>query len=148
MSFNVKYSMGLVFDESKDNILLLCKTKPEFLKNKWTAPGGKVELNESALDCCVREIMEETAISIESDKWTHIFHIENIPNSYSLDIFYTISNLIFTARTTTEEKVEVVNLRNIDLYQLGPNTNWFIEFARDRSRSLVLPIRIDDFAGD
>lgn len=148
MNFNVKYSMGLVFDENKNYVMLLHKTKPDFLVGKWNAPGGKIEENESALDCCVREVYEETDVMIDSVKWTHIFHIENIPNSYSLDVFSAISDSIFSAKTTTEEKVHIINLTNLDMYHLGPNINWFIEFARERSNSFVLPIHIDDFGGD
>jgi 8-oxo-dGTP diphosphatase len=32
---------------------------------KWEFPGGKIELNESAEDCLVREINEELNITIE-----------------------------------------------------------------------------------
>jgi len=148
MDFNVKYSMGLVFDTSKNYVMLLQKTKPDFLKGKWNAPGGKIEENETALDCCVREVYEETDVKIFSDHWTHIFHLENMPKKYSLDIFYTVSDLIFTAKTTTEEQVQIVKLDNLDMYPLATNINWFIEFARERSNSFMLPICIDDFGGD
>lgn len=140
--------MGLLFDNSKNYVVLLEKTKPPFLKGLWNAPGGKVEVGESSVLCCAREFEEETGIKIPEEMWIHIFHIENIYNSYVLDIFCATSDLIFTARTTTEEKVEVIPLKNIDFYQLGPNMNWFIEFSRKRSLSFNLPIYIDDLGGD
>ena len=45
---------------SKDNVLLVLKDKPEWQKGKLNLPGGKVEDDESPLKAAVRELKEET----------------------------------------------------------------------------------------
>lgn len=32
-------------------------------KNQWNAPGGKLKIGESPLECCLREVKEETGLS-------------------------------------------------------------------------------------
>lgn len=43
-----------------DRILMLKRTD----NGKWTLPGGTMELNESLIDCAVREVKEETGLDV------------------------------------------------------------------------------------
>lgn len=146
MNLNVKYSMGLAFNKSMTHVVLLEKNKPDFLKGFWNAPGGKIEEGETALKCCIREFNEECGVLITS--WKHIFHCVNKPNSYSLDVFYTTNDDIFSAKTMTDEKVAVVAMQFLDMYHLATNINWMIPFCVHRSLSFDLPIKIKDLGGD
>lgn len=148
MKFNVRYSMGLAFDSELRHVVLLEKNKPDFLKGLWNAPGGKIEPNETELDCCVREFWEETGVEIAPSNWVHAFCMVNEYNAYTLDVFYTWSDDIHHAKTTTDERVSVVPLQFLDMYQLAPNINWMIPFCVHRSLSFELPIGIKDLGGD
>ncbi len=44
-----------------DNRILMLKRMDN---GKWTLPGGTMELNESLVDCAIREVKEETGLSI------------------------------------------------------------------------------------
>jgi 8-oxo-dGTP diphosphatase len=46
--------------------LLLLKRNTEPNLGLWVAPGGKIEKNESAHDCAVRELAEETGLHAHS----------------------------------------------------------------------------------
>lgn len=46
----------------KENILLILKEKPDWQKGRLNLPGGKIQENESILDCAVRELKEETGL--------------------------------------------------------------------------------------
>ncbi len=46
----------------KNNEILMLKRADN---NKWTLPGGTLELNESMIACAVREVKEETALEVE-----------------------------------------------------------------------------------
>ena len=51
-------------------------------KNKWNGIGGKIEINESPIDACVRECFEETGIKIKNPKelLTYIYPESNPDN--------------------------------------------------------------------
>jgi 8-oxo-dGTP diphosphatase len=48
--------------------ILLEKRKGEPGRNKWTIPGGLVELGESAEQTVIREVREETNLEVEEPK--------------------------------------------------------------------------------
>jgi 8-oxo-dGTP pyrophosphatase MutT (NUDIX family) len=41
-------------------------------KVQWEEPGGKMNANESARECCVREVMEETGIDLSQPEYKQI----------------------------------------------------------------------------
>lgn len=57
---NVPLSPGVsaVIFDSEDRILFLKRTSSEY----WSLPGGRMDMDESAQDCCVRETEEETGL--------------------------------------------------------------------------------------
>jgi mutator protein MutT len=46
----------------RDNRVLLMHRRKEPNFGQWTAPGGKIELDESPAECAVRELREETGL--------------------------------------------------------------------------------------
>lgn len=53
----------------KDNrVLVTQRSQSMSLPLKWEFPGGKIEPNESAEECLIREIKEELGIDIEIQK--------------------------------------------------------------------------------
>ena len=50
----------------KNEVLLLKKSRGLFGQGKWNAPGGKILLNENPKACAVREVFEETQLSVEN----------------------------------------------------------------------------------
>lgn len=148
MNYNVRYSIGLAFDESLKHIVLILKNKPAFLQGLWNAPGGKLEENETPLDCVVREYEEETGVIINSEQWIEIFDCKNDIMGYTLNVFFAKNDNIFKATTTTDEKIQIVKVDNLDMYQLAPNIRWMVPFCMTASKSFELPIKINDLGGD
>jgi len=66
----MKYTVGLIFDQDCKNILLLRKNKPSWMIGRLNGIGGKVEGNETALECMIRESKEET--TIQDENWQFI----------------------------------------------------------------------------
>lgn len=48
----------------KDDKFLLVQEAKENCKGKWNIPAGRMEVNESVIDCLKREIKEETGCDI------------------------------------------------------------------------------------
>lgn len=60
----------LIYLMSGQEVLMLHRTGKEndFHGGKWNGVGGKLELNESAIECAVRETLEETGIHLEKSQ--------------------------------------------------------------------------------
>jgi 8-oxo-dGTP pyrophosphatase MutT (NUDIX family) len=59
-----EYTLGFLFSEDKQRIVLIEKQHPEWQKGLLNGVGGKLEPGETALDCMVREFFEETGVYI------------------------------------------------------------------------------------
>ena len=85
------------------NKVLLVKRKGEPFKGQWCFPGGFFNQFESARDCCIREVMEETGIDISTKcpprPFNTISNKDRDPRGWIIDCPF----LIFTPR---EEIVE------------------------------------------
>ncbi len=55
-------------ENTKNQTLLLHRTKKknDLNENKWIGVGGKFERNETAEECLIREVMEETGLTLDS----------------------------------------------------------------------------------
>ena len=81
--FNI--AVGVVF---KNSSVLITRRKPEgLLGGLWEFPGGKILNHEKAQDACIREIKEETNLSVAVDS-----HLDRIKHAYThfkiiMDVF-------------------------------------------------------------
>ncbi|WAH39029.1 NUDIX hydrolase [Alicyclobacillus dauci] len=76
MTNKLKYTM--IFIRHTNSLLLLNRVKPP-LMGLWTGVGGKIEANESPINGALREVVEETGITIHelSFNGTVKWHTEN-----------------------------------------------------------------------
>lgn len=56
----------LCFIVRNNEVLLLKKSAGLFGQGKWNAPGGKILPGETAKECAIREVLEETELTISS----------------------------------------------------------------------------------
>ncbi|MCB1177593.1 MAG: NUDIX hydrolase [Leptospiraceae bacterium] len=61
-------SFGIILNES--NEILLCLRND---KNIWNLPGGKVEVRESPFKACIREVKEETGLTVKLKKLIGVY---------------------------------------------------------------------------
>jgi A/G-specific adenine glycosylase len=80
-----KIAVGVVF---KNSHVLITRRKPQgLLGGLWEFPGGKIQNNEKANDACIREIQEETNLSVSVDS-----HLVRVKHAYThfkivMDVF-------------------------------------------------------------
>lgn len=80
-----RYVSGFLFSSDKSSVILVKKIKPDFLKDKWTAIGGKVEEGETKEEAMVREFKEETGVLVED--WQHFCTLYS--DKFILDWFWS-----------------------------------------------------------
>ena len=108
-----KLNVILVFNKDESKILM-CKREKEPYKGKFNLVGGKVEKDEDELHAAYRELQEETGITNNDIKLTHI-----------MDFQYAMSDMeleVYTGKLNKEvELVEEVN----ELCWMDKNENFF-----------------------
>ncbi len=71
-----------------DNRLLLVKRKYPPAVGDWCIPAGFMEYNESPVECCVREVKEETGLDIRIDRLFWSYKAGDDPRSMVVLILY------------------------------------------------------------
>ena len=61
---------GILIENGK---ILLIRRVAEPFKGMWAIPGGRIEDDETAEECLVREMEEETGLNVEPVKLTGIY---------------------------------------------------------------------------
>ena len=70
MSFDCKLSVSACYMEYQGRYLFLKRSPSSSQGNTWGVPAGKVKKGETALQAVIREIFEETQVTLVSQK-TH-----------------------------------------------------------------------------
>lgn len=61
--FDISYTLGFIRCEDNNKILLLNRNKPPWM-GLYNGIGGKIQPNETPLECMIREANEETGLSL------------------------------------------------------------------------------------
>jgi 8-oxo-dGTP diphosphatase len=125
-----QYVLGFMFNEDKSKVALIFKTKPENQVGLMNGIGGKIENNETPYQAMVREFREETGYDTSSLSWELYSKLDG----ERFEVFvYTVVGDLTKLKTTTEEKIIIVEVKDIHTFQykLLTNVPWLIEMAID-----------------
>lgn len=101
-----KYVLGFMFDELKEKVVLIRKSKPKWQEGFYNGVGGKVEdIDTSYEHAMVREFKEETGVSTYEYEWNKLLTMEEV-GVFSVDVFYCFSDKWNKVKTMETEKVE------------------------------------------
>lgn len=91
----------LCYIEKDGKYLMLHRTKKknDINKNKWLAVGGKFEERESPEECVIREVKEETGLTLKSYKLRCI--VTYVSTNWETEYMY-----VFTSNDFTGELIE------------------------------------------
>ena len=81
-----KLNVILVYNK-EENKILMCKREKEPYKGKMNLVGGKVEQDEEELFAAYRELQEETGITNQDIKLTHIMNFQYIMLDMELEVY-------------------------------------------------------------
>lgn len=99
------YVLGLIFDTSAQQVLLIRKLRPRWQAGKLNGVGGKVESGESARQALVREVREETSLETAPDAWRYFGVLEG--SDFRVYCFETRLSDLSAAVALTDEQLEV-----------------------------------------
>ncbi len=122
-----KYTLGLIFNQTLDFILLMHKSKPEWQVGKLNGLGGKIEEGETGQACIAREVLEETGLQIPEQAWTYVGVVGD--ESWKMEVFAHV----YTGAQTDAKSLEQEPVEWFKLAHLPSNTlvslHWIIEAA-------------------
>lgn len=96
--FKSTCEVSTVFMQHDQKILVLLRSHSEESSRTWGIPGGKLEINETPLQCLIREIKEELDLKAAEQELTfkyvayvkhpkiqyvlhvYMWHLEEVPN--------------------------------------------------------------------
>jgi A/G-specific adenine glycosylase len=119
---------GVVYHEGR---MLITQRKPDgLLGGLWEFPGGKIQEGESPADACVREIWEETGVSVRI-----VSHLCQVKHAYThfkihMQVFicFTLSG---TVRLNGPVDFRWITLDQMDLYPFPGANHKFIGLLKD-----------------
>ena len=110
---------AVVVIADSNRILLQKRTYPNGV---WGLPGGLMELSESAEDTAIREVYEETGLTVSGLK---LFHVSSGPKNYCVaengDEFFVVTIAYYTgdfSGTIINNKEESLELRFFEMDEL------------------------------
>lgn len=106
-----RYVLAFVFDEKKENVILIRKNRPEEQRGKLNGLGGKIEEGETPLEAIKREIQEESGLTIPLEDFQPVGVIQDTSNEndykFKVDVFFAKSNIL-VAKTLTDEEISII----------------------------------------
>ncbi|MBU1039226.1 NUDIX domain-containing protein [Patescibacteria group bacterium] len=108
-----KVGIGIYISDGKGNLLLTLRTSAHE-PGTWCPPGGHLEMNESFLDCCKKEVKEEVGLNL-----TDIEIIGVVNNIFSPKKHYV--NVDFIAKGVSGKPIigEPDKIKEIGWYSLN-----------------------------
>lgn len=141
----VKSVVGFMFSHDQTRVVMVRKKNPEWQRGKLNGPGGKVELDETALDAMVREFSQEvrTAHNLPyvttPQQWRHYLRLRggtaNGPgeagDKFQVDFFVTVGDVL--GLNDGDETVEVTLVADVrpSRPDMIENCPWAILLAMD-----------------
>lgn len=130
-----KYVAGFMFNDSKTQVALIRKSKPEWQRGKLNGIGGKIEEGESPLRAMVREFKEESGMLHEG--WKYFLKMRGTNSDgalFQVHFFHTSGDLLLL-ESMEEEKIEIINIGGISPLRddMIENLPWLISFALDNA---------------
>ncbi|MBI2056050.1 MAG: NUDIX domain-containing protein [Candidatus Sungbacteria bacterium] len=128
-----KYTLGFIFNESLDQVLLIHKLRPDWQAGKLNGVGGKMEQGEDHFDCIVREVREESSLAINKNAWVYLGDMG--ADSWQVHVFASIYKGLLSDAKTSEgadaEKVEWFPVHTLPSHTIN-NLSWLIPLAIDK----------------
>ncbi len=125
----IQYVVGFLFDEVRENVLLIRKSKPERQKGRLNGVGGKLEAGETFRQAMEREFQEEAGMTILAMDWNE--SVTLVGPEYEVAFFWCIGDLSL-AKTMTDEPLEIHRVDSlVGNKDVLTNLKWIVPLSFD-----------------
>lgn len=138
-----KFVLGFMFDEDRESVLLIRKTKPASIAGQLNGIGGKVEPNETFEDAMVREFEEEVGIHTSKDDWEHCLFFTGNDSSFgrfAISVYRTFGDP-YRYRRMEKEVPSVWMVDALPTHTIVNNLKWMLPMLADRR--VIFPLAIE-----
>lgn len=120
-------NMCMIYNQKTNEVIIQDK-----INSDWTGitfPGGKVENGESFASSVIREIKEETGLTVSNLQYSGIIHWHNLKNNdkWVILLYKTCDYTGELVDSTCEGKVNWVNINDIHSMELAYGFEKYLE---------------------
>ena len=117
-------AVGVIYNSTKDKVLITKRTDKQHLGGYWEFPGGKVEANEDVQSALKRELYEELGIIVlNAERFTTISH-DYSDKKVLLDV-WKINEFSRKPVSCENQEIKWSNIDELNNFQF-PDANKFI----------------------
>ena len=139
------FSTTLCYLERDDAYLMLhrIKKQDDYNHDKWVGVGGKFERFESPEDCLVREVREETGLTLTKYRFRAILTFLSDEWETEYIHLYTASEFTGTLLECDEGNLEWIPKSEIDKLKLWEGDKIFFKLLRETEDFFSLKLRYE-----
>lgn len=141
-------NMCMIYDKSKEQVLVLDKQKKN---NNWygkTFPGGHVEIKESIMASTIREVKEETGLLVSNLSLCGVVNWDNVEYPERLIIFlYRTSEYHGEVKESIEGSLSWMKVADFKRSQKAPDMDAYLKlFLHDEYVEAYGTYKQDEFS--
>lgn len=137
----IKYTLGFIFNETRNKILLLKMDKPgRWNDGQINGIGGKLDLKELPYECMVRECLEETGMLINHWQYAGVYDGSDNPpnndeskNEFKVFTYFTVIKEAYFKNDfkSLEGELKWYDISEIMSLKTVANLKWMVPFCLD-----------------
>jgi 8-oxo-dGTP diphosphatase len=108
-----KVGVGVYITDGKGNLLMFFRKSPHE-PGTWCPPGGHLEMGESFLDCCKKEVLEEVGLNLEEVEMLGVVNNVFSENKHYVNVDFLAKGVSGEAKIGEPDKCEKLGWYSID----------------------------------
>ena len=138
---NVRLTKMCMVCDKAGNVLVQERNDPAW--SGLTFPGGHVEPGESFVDSVIREVREETGLTIESPRLCGVKHFHTLDENRYIVFLFKADTFSGELKDSDEGAVRWIPLRDYEKFQWIPDFEDLLKIYRDDEVSELFYYRRD-----